>query len=230
MTGEFPGARNVNSWVASRALWELRQGRRYQATRSLAPRASSVAFSYEDGQHCPADRTTVPQRFNGARPEASGVARPILAPSSSFQASTPAKLTTLHLPKPFSASPCRCTQVPMYLQVMALRSARTAASRLPSAHGIEDCSGHDLGQAHQEHRHLRTPEPCRGLKLLSQAAADATESLTGVNSAACGALWSLGVQLQQRRCGGSRTPRLLHAVLRLHALLWRASSVLLGSP
>lgn len=67
----------------------------------------------------------------------------------------------------------------MYLHVMALPSARIAASRLPSAHGIEDCSGHGLGRAHEEHRHLLPPNPCRGLKLLSQAAADATEKPNG---------------------------------------------------
>ena len=44
-----------------------------------------------------------PQRLDGARPEASGVARPTWTLPMFFQASTLAKLTTLHFPKTFFA-------------------------------------------------------------------------------------------------------------------------------
>lgn len=171
-----------------------------------------------------------PQRLDGARPEASGVARPILALSTSFQASTPAKLRLSTCPSPFlrvlaEVHKYRCTSKswrcprhawlrPVSLQHTGSKIAAVMASAGHTRNIVIFSRQIPVVDLSSSHKPLPTPQ----------------KSLTGVNSATCGALWSMGVQLQQRRCGVSRTPRLLHAVLRLHALLLRVSSVLLGSP
>lgn len=82
----------------------------------------------------------------------------------------------------------------MYRELSMSRcSARVAMARpgLPWADGVVTCSRHRLDLGQNGHRHLSTPTPCRILKLLSQAAADATQSLAGVSTAAHGALSSI---------------------------------------
>lgn len=109
-------------------LWELRQGSSYQASRSLVHTRRAMPF--------PAAivRTLLiapqfPQRLDGARPEASGVARPTLAPSLFSRPSTPAKLVTPHFTKTF---PCRCTHVPQAISGASRRSPRRAKQHLIS--------------------------------------------------------------------------------------------------